>query len=81
MKKILVVAILLSSPLLHEITVNDNNKLIWKNNQGLTFEKEISLDNQYLFTIKQRVINSTNKKSNIYDFWSFEISFKFRGDN
>ena len=39
-------------------------KFTWKNDQGLTFEKEISLDNEYLFTIKQTVINSTDKKFN-----------------
>ena len=27
-------------------------KLIWSNNQGITFEKEISLDDKFLFTIK-----------------------------
>jgi YidC/Oxa1 family membrane protein insertase len=40
-------------------------KLSWTNNQGITFEKEISLDNKFLFTIKQKVINSTDKA---YDF-------------
>ncbi len=57
-------------------TVSGNNKLtdqspiklIWSNDQGITFEKEITLDDKYLFTIKQRVINSTNKK---YDFYSY----------
>ena len=43
-------------------------KLSWKNKQGITFEKEISLDDKYLFTIKQKVINKTNKK---YDFYSY----------
>ena len=43
-------------------------KLSWTNNQGITFEKEISLDDKYLFTIKQSVINTTNKK---YDFYSY----------
>ena len=43
-------------------------KLVWTNNQGITFEKEFSLDNNYLFTIKQRVINRTDKK---YDFYSY----------
>ena len=36
-------------------------KLTWKNQQGLIFEKEISLDDEYLFTIKQKVINTTDK--------------------
>ena len=43
-------------------------KLSWANRQGITFEKEISIDDKYLFTIKQRVINSTDNK---YDFYSY----------
>ena len=43
-------------------------KLSWTNNQGITFEKEISLDDKFLFTIKQKVINPTDKK---YDFYSY----------
>tara|TARA_Y100000992_G_scaffold302188_1_gene275389 strand:- start:733 stop:2415 length:1683 start_codon:yes stop_codon:yes gene_type:complete len=43
-------------------------KLSWTNNQGITFEKEISLDDKFLFTVKQRVINSTD---NIFDFYSY----------
>ncbi len=56
--------------------IKGNNKLTdktpielsWTNNQGITFEKQISLDDKYLFTIKQKVINKTNKK---YDFYSY----------
>ena len=43
-------------------------KLAWTNEQGITFEKEISIDNKFLFTINQKVINSTDKK---YDFYSY----------
>ena len=43
-------------------------KLSWTNDQGITFEKEIALDDKFLFTIKQRVVNSTN---NEYDFYSY----------
>jgi len=43
-------------------------KLSWSNNQGIKFEKEISLDDKFLFTIKQSVINSSNNK---YDFYSY----------
>ena len=43
-------------------------KLSWKNKQGITFIKEISLDNKFLFTVKQKVINSSNKK---FDFYSY----------
>ena len=57
-------------------TVSGNNKLgnqssvklYWANDQGITFEKEISLDDKFLFSIKQKVINSTNKK---FDFYSY----------
>ena len=43
-------------------------KLTWTNEQGITFEKEISLDDKFLFTIKQKVINSTNKKFDFYPY-------------
>ena len=43
-------------------------KLSWTNDQGITFEKEITLDDKFLFSVKQRVINSTNKE---YDFYSY----------
>ena len=57
-------------------SLNGNNKLTdqspiklsWKNKQGITFEKEISLDDKFLFTIKQKIVNSTNNK---YDFYSY----------
>ena len=51
-----------------KLTENSSVKLSWTNDQGITFEKEISLDDKYLFSIKQRVINKTNKK---YDFYSY----------
>jgi YidC/Oxa1 family membrane protein insertase len=43
-------------------------KLSWTNDQGIIFEKVISLDEKYLFTIRQSVTNSTNNK---YDFYSY----------
>ena len=52
----------------NKITDQSLIKLSWTNEQGITFEKEISLDDKYLFTIKQSVINSTDKK---YDFYSY----------
>ncbi len=51
-----------------KLTENSPIKLTWNNNQGLKFEKEISLDEKFLFTIKQKIINSTKKK---YDFYSY----------
>ena len=52
----------------NKLTENSPVKLSWTNNQGITFEKEFSLDDKYLFSIKQKVINSTNNK---YDFYSY----------
>ncbi len=51
-----------------KLTAESPIKLTWMNDQGVTFEKEISIDDKFLFTIKQRVINSTNNK---YDFYSY----------
>ena len=51
-----------------KLTENSPITLSWTNDQGITFEKEISLDDKYLFSIKQRVINKTNGK---YDFYSY----------
>ena len=52
----------------NKLTNKSPVKLSWANDQGIIFEKEISLDNKYLFTIKQSVINSTDSK---YDFYSY----------
>ncbi len=51
-----------------KLTQQNPIKLSWSNKQGITFEKEIKLDDQFLFTIKQKVINSTDKK---FDFYSY----------
>jgi len=51
-----------------KLTEQNPIELSWTNNQGLTFIKEITLDGQFLFTINQKVINSTNKK---FDFYSY----------
>ena len=52
----------------NKLTDQSPVKLSWTNDQGITFEKEISLDDKFLFSIKQRVINSTD---NNYDFYSY----------
>ena len=52
----------------NKLTDQSPIKLSWTNDQGITFEKEIALDDKFLFTIKQRVINSTDKN---YDFYSY----------
>ncbi|WP_440935810.1 membrane protein insertase YidC [Candidatus Pelagibacter sp.] len=52
----------------NKLTVGSPIKLSWSNEQGLKFEKIISLDDKYLFTVKQKIINKSNNK---YDFYSY----------
>ena len=52
----------------NKLTEQSPVKLSWTNDQGILFEKEISLDDKYLFTIKQSVVNTTD---NNYAFYSY----------
>ena len=52
----------------NKLTDGSPIKLSWFNEQGLKFEKIISLDDKYLFTVKQKIINESNNK---YDFYSY----------
>ena len=52
----------------NKLTDQSPIKIYWTNDQGITFEKEIALDDKYLFSIKQSVINPTDKK---YDFYTY----------
>lgn len=36
--------------------------LVWDDSQGLRFEKEFLLDDRYVLTLKQRVVNNSNRK-------------------
>ena len=51
-----------------ELSPNKNVKIFWQNKQGLTFEKNISIDSQYLFTINQTVKNNSNSIYNFYPY-------------
>ena len=52
----------------NKLTNNNPIKLVWKNDDGITFEKNISLDDQFLFTVKEKIINSSNKTYNFYSY-------------
>jgi YidC/Oxa1 family membrane protein insertase len=52
----------------NKLTDQSPIKISWTNEQGITFEKEITLDDKYLFSIKQSVINPTDKK---FDFYTY----------
>ena len=51
-----------------KLTNNSPIRLIWKNSQGIRFEKHISLDNQFLFTVKEKIINTSDKSYNFYSY-------------
>ena len=52
----------------NKLTTSSPLKLVWINSQGITFEKNISLDEQFLFTVKEKVINSSDKTYNFYSY-------------
>jgi YidC/Oxa1 family membrane protein insertase len=51
-----------------KLTNNNPIKLTWNNSQGITFEKYISLDDQFLFTVKEKIINRSDKSYNFYSY-------------
>ncbi len=51
-----------------KLTPNSPVILSWTNSQNIKFIKEISLDKQYLFNIKQTIINSSDKTYNFYPY-------------
>ena len=50
------------------IGINDPVKITWTNSQNITFEKIITLDEHYLFSVDQRVINNSDKSFDLYPF-------------
>ena len=50
------------------LTNNSPVKLFWSNSQGITFEKYISLDSQFLFTVKEKIVNKSDKSYNFYSY-------------
>ena len=43
-------------------------KLSWQNEEGLRFEREIRIDEQYMFTVTDRVINDGNRSLVLYPY-------------
>ncbi len=52
----------------NSIDINDPVKLSWTNSQNIIFEKIITLDDNYLFNVDQRVVNNSNKSFDLFPY-------------
>ncbi len=52
----------------NKLTPNNPINLKWENDQGIIFNKKISIDDEYLFTVDQTIKNTTEKKYNFYPY-------------
>lgn len=52
----------------HKLTPKNPVTLYWDNGQGVRFERELSLDDQYMFTITQKVTNNSGKKLTLHPY-------------
>ena len=52
----------------NKLTPNSPITLSWTNDDNIKFEKKISIDNQYLFTVNQTIINNSDKNYNFYTY-------------
>ena len=52
----------------NKLTPSSTVILSWTNSQNIKFLKEISIDKQYLFNIKQTIINNSDKTYNFYPY-------------
>ena len=41
---------------------------MWNNEKNISFEKEISIDNKFLFTVNQKITNNTQSTYNFYPY-------------
>ncbi len=51
-----------------KLTTSTPVTLSWDNGEGLVFEREISIDDAYMFTVKQQVINNTDKPVALFPY-------------
>ncbi len=50
------------------LTPNNPIKLVWNNEQNISFEKEINIDDKFLFTVNQKITNNTQSTYNFYPY-------------
>ncbi|MFP4313129.1 MAG: membrane protein insertase YidC [Alphaproteobacteria bacterium] len=51
-----------------QLTLDNPITLVWNNDQGLIFERIISLDEHYMFEITQRVINDSGRDIQLFPY-------------
>ena len=51
-----------------DLTNDKSVTLAWDNLEGLIFKRTFSIDNEYMFTIKQTVINNTSNSIKLYPY-------------
>jgi YidC/Oxa1 family membrane protein insertase len=54
-----------------KLTTENPVILTWDNGRGLRFEREIAVDDLYMFTVTQRVINNTGRPVTLYPYGLF----------
>ena len=61
-----------------KLAPNNPIKLLWTNDKDIIFEKKISIDDQYLFTVEQTITNKSDniKISKILNRLKFSLLFK-----
>ncbi len=52
----------------NKLTPNNAVTLLWKNNQNLEFQKIFKIDNDFLFSVDQKIINNSKKIFNFYPY-------------
>lgn len=56
-------------------------RAFWENGQGVRFERTISLDDNYMFTVEQRVVNTTGEALTLYPYGLISRNFDDTGEH
>ena len=51
-----------------ELTVEKPLQLVWDNGEGLKFHRTISVDENYMFSVEQKIENNTGKEITLYPY-------------
>jgi YidC/Oxa1 family membrane protein insertase len=65
----------------NDLTPSSPLTLTWNNQQGLVFKAIISIDEDYLFTIKQEVVNNSGKQVTLFPYGLISREKQLSGDS